>query len=407
MWYRSYCERFAALAPEMKALSDSPEERYRPYGAGSLRTSSMRTGSIMDKDRSWWDKFTSRKSVATFDEEKGTGDWDADHGFGPGVVDEGQAKSATGAVEMKQLSSNGSEQMEGLKEANEDGTTSERAHDLEPESGDDISFTTAVHPKSALRPAPASPFPSRPVSLVNPPSPVVMTPRVPLDRTVTNQSGVSDTDTEALDKKTSRFPNLRFANLAPLINKSSRDKTLPEGTPLPFVDEISLILTTFILPGSSRELNLDARLRAHILKSLQPVDANGNKLPPRTTHPDVFKEAEEHAFDLMERSLPKYLSFAKGNTNAPKTLFWSVKSHRITICDRLLSFFDRYLIGALDFMIGIMLAMIILFYARSRWWRIFAFVFIQFGVMQGYSASRYFCSQVHGRTSRQLYPCVL
>ena len=328
VWYRSYCERFAALSPEMKALSDSPEERYRPYGAGSLRTSSMRTGSIMDRDRSWWDKLTKRKSVSTFDEEKGTGDWDADHGFGPGVLDEGQPKVKAEAVEMKQTSSDGSEQMEGLKEVNEDGSHAERARDVEPESGDDVSFTTAVYPKSTLRPAPASPFPSRPTSVVNPPSPAPGTPLVgkaPLDRTVTNVSNISDTDTEALDKKTSRFPNLRFANLAPLINKSSRDKTLPEGTPLPFVDEISLILTTFILPGSSRELNLDARLRVHILKSLQPVDADGNKLPPRTTHPDVFKEAEEHAFDLMERSLPKYLSFAKGNTNAPKTLFWSAR----------------------------------------------------------------------------------
>lgn len=75
--------------------------------------------------------------------------------------------------------------------------------------------------------------------------------------------------------------------------------------------------------------------------------------------------------------------------------------------------------------IGIMFAMIILYFAHSRWWRIFSFLFFQFGMsfvapvdklrmgahvsslagaMQAYSASRYFCSQVHGRTSRQLYP---
>lgn len=80
-------------------------------------------------------------------------------------------------------------------------------------------------------------------------------------------------------------------------------------------------------------------------------------------------------------------------------------------------------VGIIDMGIGIMFAMIILYFARSRWYRIFAFLFFQFGeslehlsmsnridrlpfagAMQAYSASRYFCSQVHGRTSRQLYP---
>lgn len=150
-----------------------------------------------------------------------------------------------------------------------------------------------------------------------------------LDRTNTIAGSVfSDGDsinTEANERRAKRFPNLRFAGLAPLASKLSRqsEKELPEDTPLPFVDEINLIMTTFILPGSSKELNIDARLRRHILKSLRPIDENGEKHPPVTTHPDVFRDAAAHVYALMERSLPHYLQWAKGNTNTPKRIFWT------------------------------------------------------------------------------------
>lgn len=67
----------------------------------------------------------------------------------------------------------------------------------------------------------------------------------------------------------------------------------------------------------------------------------------------------------------------------------------------------RYGVGTTDFLIGLMIALVIMFRVRSRWWRIWSCVFIDFGVMQSYSAGRYFCSQVHGRNSRQLYPYAL
>ncbi|ORY58345.1 hypothetical protein BCR35DRAFT_309467 [Leucosporidium creatinivorum] len=199
---------------------------------------------------------------------------------------------------------------------------------------------------------------------------------------VTTQTTMSDTNSMTSEGRGKK--GLRFAGLAPLMSIGSR-KELPADTPLPFLDEIQLIKTTFFLPGASKELNIDARLRRHILKSLQPIDEEGNKLPPSTTHPDVFKEAADHVYNLMERSLPHYLQWAKGNTNTPKMIFWTG-------------------VGMIDMGIGIMFAMIILYFAHSRWWRIFSFLFFQFGAMQAYSASRYFCSQVHGRTSRQLYP---
>lgn len=51
-----------------------------------------------------------------------------------------------------------------------------------------------------------------------------------------------------------------------------------------------------------------------------------------------------------------------------------------------------------------MIGLIAMFFAHKRWWRLTSWIFVEFGIMQAYSASKYFCSQVHGRTSRQLYP---
>lgn len=125
---------------------------------------------------------------------------------------------------------------------------------------------------------------------------------------------------EAAESKKSKF--LRFANIS-TSKKDSPPETLPEDTPLPFAEEIALILTTFILPGASRELNLDARLSKYILQCLQPHEQEGSnktgdKHGPiaasqlRTTNPEVFKEAMEAAFLMMETSLPRYLGWAKG-----------------------------------------------------------------------------------------------
>ena len=242
MWYRSYCERFNALAPEYKALAEPPQERYTQFStpAGSIRTE----GSIREKD-SWWSKLVRRRSsysVRSLDLER------AD------------------------------------PEAGENGRDAEGS----PKEGETGSF---------------------------PPS------GKSFERTNTQSDNFSMTSDVRAKK------GLRFAGLAPLMSIGSR-KELPADTPLPFLEEIQLIKTTFFLPGATKELNIDARLRRHILKSLQPVDeVTGEKLPPVTTHPDVFKEAAEHVYNLMERSLPHYLQWAKGNTNTPSELHSSALMH--------------------------------------------------------------------------------
>ncbi|KAI5479337.1 hypothetical protein MNV49_003856 [Pseudohyphozyma bogoriensis] len=336
VWYRSYCQRFAALAPEYQALAEPPE-RFSAFDTPSVRTDP----SINEKDDAWWLRLLRRRSTA------------------------GRTNSVW-SRDSKDKEPEGEGIGLGLTEAEK---VKEREQD-----GDNISLRSAAAPDSP-RFSESTTFPSSSNGGRSNPS------LLRVDSTMTGSDSASMM-TSNTDKK--KKLGLRFAGLSPLKSIGSR-KELPEDTPLPFLDEVQLILTTFILPGSSKELNITAKLRKHVLKSLQPVDEDGNKGPPITTHPDVFKEVADHTYNMMERSLPHYLQWAKGNTNTPKMLFWTA-------------------VGITDFMIGIMQALLIMFYVRKRGWRIFSCIFIDFGVMQAYSASRYFCSQVHGRTARQLYP---
>ncbi|KAK4052056.1 hypothetical protein OIV83_002350 [Microbotryomycetes sp. JL201] len=326
VWYRSYCQRFNALPPEYQALSDAPSERYAHTPAASIRTA----GSVYDKD-SWWKSIVRRgsswsaRSVRSVDLEKGEGTE--------------KLTSANGATP---------------RDDDKDGQESPA------KDGDNISLRSAA--------APDTPKFSESTAF----------PQAKRDN---DTLSVNTADTRG----TKRFGNsVKFPGLAPLKSIMSR-KELPEGTPMPFVDEIKLIATTFFVPGSSKELNIDARLRRYVLKYIQPTNEDGTVGEPITTHPDVFKDVADHVYSLMERSLPHYLQWAKGNTNTPKRLFWTG-------------------VGIFDMGLGVMFACIIIYFARSRWWRIFSFFFFWFGSMQAYSAYFYFCSQVHGRTARQLYP---
>ncbi|KDE05833.1 hypothetical protein MVLG_03777 [Microbotryum lychnidis-dioicae p1A1 Lamole] len=351
VWYRSYCERFNALPPEYQALSEPPAERYTHFStpAGSIRTAQ----SINEKD-GWWEKLRGRarsisgRSVRSLEGNIAANANSSEYFSESAKIAEGNGDAAI--VEM-----NGIGEKPSATKASEDD--------------DNLSLHSAIAPDMPNF-AEASTFPTT-NSIHN----------KNLERTQTG--GFSDASSVNTEKAKQRF-GLRFANLAPLMSIRSR-KELPIDTPLPFLEEIKLIRSTFFLPGASKELNIDARLRKHVLKSLQPVSEDGTKSEPITTHPEVFKEAADHVYTLMERSLPHYLQWAKGNTNTPKRLFWTG-------------------VGIFDMGLGVMFACIIIYFARSRWWRIFAFFFFWFGSMQTYSAIKYFCSQVHSRTARQLYP---
>ncbi|SCV72723.1 BQ2448_4260 [Microbotryum intermedium] len=379
VWYRSYCERFNALPPEYQALSQPPAERYTHFStpAGSIRTAQ----SISEKD-GWWEKLRGRaRSISGRSVRSVEGNTTTN--ATPSEYTNDSAKSARGNGDATIVEMTGIGEKPSATKASEDDDT--------------LSLHSAIAPDTPNF-AEASTFPTtNSVHNKN------------LERTQTG--GFSDASSVNTEKAKQRF-GLRFANLAPLMSMRSR-KELPPDTPLPFLEEIKLIRSTFFLPGASKELNIDARLRKHVLKSLQPISEDGTKGEPITTHPNLFKEAADHVYTLMERSLPHYLQWAKGNTNTPKRLFWTG-------------------VGIFDMGLGVMFACIIIYFAHSRWWRIFAFFFFWFGEsvvirrqfampsrsaltnshpfppglgsMQTYSAMEYFCSQVHGRTARQLYP---
>lgn len=337
VWYRSYCERFSALAPEYQDLAEPPAQRYTEFStpAGSIRTASSIRG---DKD-SWWTKIVRRRSTVS-ERSINLEDRDASGEVGLGVDVDG-AGEGSGSTDLP-----------------------------------------LFHEK-----------PSAP-------------PQQVLDRVNTKTfSDTSSINTDTTEKRGKRFPNLRFANLAPLMSIQSR-KELPPDTPMPFIEEIQLITTTFFLPGATKELNIDARLRRHILKSLRPVSEDGVKSEiPATTHPDVFKEAAEHVYNLMERSLP--VSFVRSASDlGNRRLISAVTAlalpsmgqgkHQHSQAALLVSFsrsswtpsqfvsadanplrVRRYGVGITDMGIGIMFAMIIMYYAHARWWRIFSFLFFQ------------------------------
>ncbi|SCZ91831.1 BZ3500_MvSof-1268-A1-R1_Chr5-3g08165 [Microbotryum saponariae] len=351
VWYRSYCERFNALPPEYQALSEPPAERYAHFStpAGSIRTAQ----SISEKD-GWWEKLRGRaRSISGRSVRSLEGNTAANANSSEYFSE--SAKIAQGNGDATIVEMNGIGEKPSETKASEDD--------------DNLSLHSAIAPDTPNF-AEASTFPTT-NSIHN----------KNLERTQTGR--FSDASSVNTEKAKQRF-GLRFANMAPLMSIRSR-KELPADTPLPFLEEIKLIRSTFFLPRASKELNIDARLRKHVLRSLQPVSEDGTKGEPITTHPEVFKEAADHVYTLMERSLPHYLQWAKGNTNTPKRLFWTG-------------------VGIFDMGLGVMFACIIIYFARSRWWRIFAFFFFWFGSMQTYSAIKYFCSQVHGRTARQLYP---
>lgn len=156
------------------------------------------------------------------------------------------------------------------------------------------------------------------------------------------------------------------------------------AVPPPFAHEITLVLSTFFSPLSSRELNLDDRLRTSVLRSVHPDPSDPSLWG--TTHPDVFQEADAMVVRLMESSsLRGFLAWSTGNTNPSKRRFW-------------------YLIGAADFSLGLLISLVLFAFVHARYWRILGLPFIAFGSMQLFSAAKNFCSVVHGRGARQLTP---
>jgi Regulator of G protein signaling domain len=100
----------------------------------------------------------------------------------------------------------------------------------------------------------------------------------------------------------------------------------------PLRREVELIIARFLTPGSTSELNISPAIRKRALDNARS-----------STHPDIFKEAAEAAYHLMEASsLPNFVRFATSNINKPKKHFWLY-------------------VGTTDFMIGVLIYFLCIF----------------------------------------------
>ncbi|WWC60163.1 uncharacterized protein I303_102727 [Kwoniella dejecticola CBS 10117] len=174
--------------------------------------------------------------------------------------------------------------------------------------------------------------------------------------------------------------------LRSILHHTSHPPLPPSGTVLaepsqqPMREEAQRSFATFLRKGGSRELGISDELREYTRICLV-----------RSTAPEVFLPLYEEIYHTVEtQSLPHFLQHARSNINRPKQLFW-------------------YMIGAADFALGalIYLLLTLLLPAQPfghRAWRLFSIIFASFGTMQAYSAYRGFCTQVWGRSHRQVRP---
>ncbi|KAF8725070.1 G protein signaling domain, partial [Rhizoctonia solani] len=158
----------------------------------------------------------------------------------------------------------------------------------------------------------------------------------------------------------------------------------PIAVPLkdqPFRNEILQIVATFIRPGAKKELNLDMDVREELLRGLE-----------KSTHPDIFARAYAQIYDLVDGcSVPNFVTYAAANINLPKQIYWT----------------NRYAIGIVFTLISWIIAIFTICFIpdqprSKRSIRLVSVPFAVLGCMQIYSAWRGFCSQVFGRSARQL-----
>ncbi|KAJ1309290.1 hypothetical protein OPQ81_004952 [Rhizoctonia solani] len=147
----------------------------------------------------------------------------------------------------------------------------------------------------------------------------------------------------------------------------------------PFREETLQIVATFIRPGAKKELNLDMEVREELLRGLE-----------KTTHPEVFAAAYARIYDLVDGcSVPNFVKTAAANINFPKQMYWYEIGIVFTLISWLIAIFTIYFIPDHPH--------------SRRSIRLVSVPFAVLGCMQIYSAWRGFCSQVFGRSARQLH----
>ncbi|WVR03903.1 hypothetical protein IAU60_000902 [Kwoniella sp. DSM 27419] len=174
--------------------------------------------------------------------------------------------------------------------------------------------------------------------------------------------------------------------LQSILHATTHPPLPPKGTVYadpaaqPMREEAQRAFATFLRKGGSRELGISDEMRQFTKICLA-----------RSTAPEVFAPLYEEIYHVVEtQSLPHFFQHAKTNINRPKQLFW-------------------YMVGGADFAFGVVIYLLLTLLLPTRpfgvrAYRLFSVIFVTFGVMQAYSAYRGFCSQVWGRSHRQLRP---
>ncbi|CAE6444437.1 unnamed protein product [Rhizoctonia solani] len=175
---------------------------------------------------------------------------------------------------------------------------------------------------------------------------------------------------------TSSFSATSWSSWSPISVPSPMPSPLKDQ---PFRNETLQIVATFIRPGAKKELNLDMDVRDELLRELE-----------KSTHPDVFAPAYAQIYDLVDGcSVPNFVSYAAANINLPKQMYWYAIGIIFTLISWVIAIFTIYFVPD---------------HPRSkRSIRLVSVPFAVLGCMQIYSAWRGFCSQVFGRSARQLH----
>lgn len=144
----------------------------------------------------------------------------------------------------------------------------------------------------------------------------------------------------------------------------------------PFHGEIMRISSNYLSPGAPHCLPLTQEMRTVVLQALN-----------RTTHPSALAPIAELAAEHLRYSThPKFIAWSITNCNPARTVF--------------LKWFGTVLLIE-----GVGIAIVLILSDADRWWRLFAFIPLVFGVsIRVPAAKSRFCLFYHYAKQQQLQP---
>ncbi|KAI9813553.1 MAG: hypothetical protein M1832_006284 [Thelocarpon impressellum] len=143
----------------------------------------------------------------------------------------------------------------------------------------------------------------------------------------------------------------------------------------PFREEISRIITTYLVEGAPRELNISARERVAVLHALE-----------NTTHPSAFRAiAATVEWSLRYQAHPNFIRWTICNGNRPRVIF------------------ARGL-GVAGIVGGFLAAILLTLSGAGRGWRALAVIGWMIGVATLIAAWKGMCVVLHGMHHRHLRP---